>query len=233
MNCLTPMRFRTAICGPDRSAPPALDHQNTLWGVLRDAGEPLSIADIIRRSALDPAIVTRWLRKWRLAGLVVPVGRQALLKLNGFAMRLAEPPVDLPSKPLNERFQPSSPRQRIWTAIRVLKEFELPTLLMAAEVKVKLALKYLGDLVRAGYLERIDVRGAPHRKYRFVFDTGPHHPAVSRIVIDGRPYSRVVDHNNGAQVHLELGARGRPPLGKACSGSVAPTSASPFFDRKD
>jgi hypothetical protein len=230
MNCISTMPFRTAVCGPDRSAPPARAPQDILWTVLRHAGEPLSIADLVRRSALDPVIATRWLRKWRQAGLLVPVGRQALLKLNGFAMRLAEPPADLPSKPLSQRFQPSSPRQRIWTAIRVLKVFELPALMMAAEATIKMALNYLGDLVRAGYLERIDVRGAPHRKYRIVLDTGPHHPSVSRVVIEGRPYTRVIDNNNSAQVHLALGPRGRPPGG---TRAAAPASASPFFDRKD
>lgn len=228
MNCLTPIPHRTAVCDADHSAQSVRDPQNTLWTLLRNAGEPLSIADIIRRSALEPAIVTRWLRKWRVAGLIVPVGRQALLKMNGFAMRLSEPPVDLPSKPLGQRFQPSSPRQRIWTAVRVLQVFELPMLLLTAETSMSTALSYLGDLVRAGYLERIDVRGAPHRKYRVVLDTGPHHPAVSRVRLDDRPYTRIVDHNNGAQLHLALGARGRPPVSK-----TQPASASPFFDRKD
>jgi hypothetical protein len=228
MNCLTPIAYRTAICGSDHSAQPVRDPENKLWTLLRDAGEPLSIADIIRRSAIEPTIVTRWLRKWRVAGLIVPVGRQALLKMNGFAMRLSEPPVDLPSKPLGRRFEPSSPRQRIWTAVRVLQVFELPMLLITAETTMNTALNYLGDLVRAGYLERIDVRGAPHRKYRIALDTGPLHPAVSRVVLDNRPYTRVVDHNNGAQVHMALGPRGRPPVGK-----TQPASASPFFDRKD
>lgn len=221
MNFITP-RWLNA---PRQPAP-----QNYLWSHLRHAGEPLSIADLVQRTDIDPVIVTRWLRKWRKAGLIDQVGRQALLKMNGFAMRLPEPPVDLPSKPLARNFQPSSTRQRIWTAVRVLKVFELPMLLITAEACMGTALRYLGELVRAGYLERIDVRGAAHRKYRLVLDTGPHHPATSRVVLDDQPYTRVIDHNNGAQLHLALGRRGRsaPPAHKN-----RPAPASPFFDRKD
>ncbi len=204
--------------------------RDVLWSLLRVAADPMSIGDIVRRSGFDPVVVTRWLRKWRSSGLLVHVGRQCEISMNGFARRYEIAPEDVPIKPLGQRFTPANMRQRIWTAVRVLKVFELPMLVLAAETNTYSALKYLGELVRAGYLERIDPPGAPHRKYRIVLDTGPHHPSVSRVVIDGRPYTRIIDHNNSAQLHLALGPRGRPPGG---TRPAACASASPFFDRKD
>ena len=193
--------------------------ENCLWSHLRHAGEPLSISDLVRRSGIDPVVVTRWLRRWRDAGLVVAVGRQCLLQLNGIAMRHPTPPANVAAKKLDHRFTPASMRQRIWTAIRVLKVFDLPMLLIAAESAKGNTMQYLNQLVRAGFLERIDQPGDEHRKYRIILDTGPHHPSVTRVVIDDRPYNRLVDPNSGAQVHLPLEARTR--AGRA-----------PFFDRE-
>lgn len=213
---MKPMTFVTPRL-PDAPRPPA--PENCIWSHLRHAGEPLSISDIVRRTDLDPIIVTRWLRRWKDAGLVVPVGRQCLLQLNGIAMRYVTPPANVPAKKLHHRFTPASMRQRIWTAVRVLRVFDLPMLLIAAESTKRKTMQYLNELVRAGYLERIDQPGDEHRKYRVILDTGPHHPSVTRVVINGEAFHRLLDSNSGAQIHLPAEASKRAPT-------------TPFFDQE-
>lgn len=212
---MKPMHFVTPrwLNAPRVPAP-----ENCIWSHLRHAGEPLSISDIVRRTDVEPVIVTHWLRRWKDAGLVTHVGRQSLLKLNGFAMRYVTPPADVALKKLPQRFTPSSMRQRIWTAIRVLKVFDLPMLLIAAEAGMSATLKYLAQLVRGGYVERIDQPGDEHRRYRVILDTGPHHPSVTRVVIDGRPFHRLIDSNTAAQIHWPTDARRAPGI--------------PFFDQE-
>lgn len=210
MNFITPRALTAAH-------PPA--PENCIWSHLRHAGEPLSISDIVRRTGADPVVVTRWLRRWKDAGLVVAVGRQCLLKLSEIAMRHITPPANVAVRKLDHRFTPASMRQRIWTAIRVLKVFDLPMLLIAAESAKSNTMEYLNNLVRAGFLERIDQPGDEHRKYRIILDTGPHHPSITRVVIENRPYNRLIDPNSGAQVHLPLEARAR-------------AARAPFFDRE-
>ena len=221
MNFITPR-----LLNPERKPDP----EACLWSHLRHAGEPLSIADLVRRTDIDPIIATRWLRKWRAAGLIEQVGRQRLLQINGYAMRHKQPPADIAVQKLDRRFTPATMRQRIWTAIRVLKVFELPMLLISAEATLLPTLDYLGLLVRAGFLERIDAPGAAHRKYRIVLDTGPQHPTVNRVTIDDAPYTRVIDHNTGAQLHLAVGARRHR---QASPRQKRPAPEFPFFDRKD
>ncbi|WP_446653089.1 hypothetical protein [Blastomonas sp.] len=222
MTCIFPIRLDSAAT--------EIAARDVLWSILRTCADPISIGEVIRTSGFSPVIVTRCLRKWRKSGLIEQVGRQRHIRLHSIARRYASPPEDVRINPLGQRFTPANLRQRIWTAVRVLKVFEMPMLVMAAETNTITALKYINELVRGGYLERIDPPGARHRKYRIVLNTGPHHPSVNRVVIDGRPYTRIVDHNTSAQIHLALGPRGRPS-GSARLSKAAP--ASPFFDRKD
>lgn len=102
--------------------------------------------------------------------------------------------------------------------IRVLKVFDLPMLLIAAEASEKSTVAYLAQLVRAGFLERLDQPGEPHRRYRIVLDTGPHHPSIGRATVNGQPHTRLLDHNSGAELHMPIEARRKP--------------VAPFFDQE-
>lgn len=209
MNFITPR-----LLNPQRAPDPAA----CLWSHLRYAAEPLSITDLVRRTDIDVAIVARQLRAWKKDGLIVSVERTGLFKMAKIAAAQDAPPTIRDAKKLPVRFTPRSMRQRIWTAIRVLKTFDLPMLLIAAEATEKTTVAYLAQLVRAGFLERLDQPGEPHRRYRIVLDTGPHHPSTGRATINGQPHTRLLDHNSGAELHMPIAARRKP--------------VAPFFDQE-
>lgn len=211
MNFITPRWLN-----PPRAAVP----ENCVWSHLRHAEGPLSITDLFRRTDIDVAVITRLLRRWRDAGLVSSIEKTGLFNMTAIARSHQDPPTDVPEKKLPLRFTPRSMRQRIWTAIRVLKQFDLPMLLISAEATEKSTVAYLNQLVRAGFLERVDHPGDAHRRYRIVLDTGPNHPSVGRVAIDGAPHTRLLDHNCGAQLHIPIQSHRKSP-------------ATPFFDPED
>ncbi len=61
-------------------------------------------------------------------------------------------PGQLPAKRPAYRQRRINARQRIWIAANVLKAFDLPYLLMAADVRRKTALPVLRALVKSGHL---------------------------------------------------------------------------------
>lgn len=209
MNFITPR-----LLNPQR----APDPEACLWSHLRYAAEPLSITDLVRRTDIDVETVARQLRAWKKDGLIVSIERTGLFQMAKIAAAQDAPPTMRAAKKLPKRFTPRSMRQRIWTAIRVLKVFDLPMLLIAAEATEKSTVAYLAQLVRAGFLERLDQQGEPHRRYRIVLDTGPHHPSTGRASINGQPHTRLLDHNSGAELHMPIEARRKPVV--------------PFFDQE-
>lgn len=91
-----------------------------------------------------------------------------------------------------------SQRQRIWTAIRVLKRFDLPALQMASESTYGSLTNYVNWLHRAGYLHR-ENRAVPAQGklavYRLVRPSGRQAPKVDNRRRDGT--TTVTDRNTG------------------------------------
>lgn len=99
-----------------------------------------------------------------------------------------------------------SQRQRIWSAIRVLKTFDIATLTMASQTSYGTATMYVSCLTRAGYL-RHTTRAVPSRgiqaAYRLVRPSGRQSPVVdSRRDAEG--FGRVTDPNTGKTYRIAV-----------------------------
>lgn len=77
---------------------------------------------------------------------------------------------------------PSAARERMWRAMRILRQFRMGELLQVAEVpRRKAAEKYVQDLMRADYLRIAErARGCDGNVYRLIRNTGPFAPRVGR-----------------------------------------------------
>ena len=78
---------------------------------------------------------------------------------------------------------PSVTRQRMWNSIRVLRKFDIPDVMMAAEVKRNTVSRFFVELSKAGYIRKIHPRGAKQGD-RSVFilcrNTGPIAPIARK-----------------------------------------------------
>jgi hypothetical protein len=77
---------------------------------------------------------------------------------------------------------PSAARERMWRAMRILRQFRMGELLQVAEVpRRKAAERFVQDLSRAGYLRVTEAaRGCDGNVYALIRNTGPFAPRVGR-----------------------------------------------------
>jgi hypothetical protein len=77
---------------------------------------------------------------------------------------------------------PSVARERMWRAMRILRQFQMRELIQVAEIaRVKAAERYVADLTRAGYLRVAEhARGCKGSVYVLIRNTGPFAPRVGR-----------------------------------------------------
>jgi hypothetical protein len=77
---------------------------------------------------------------------------------------------------------PSAARERMWRAMRILRQFRMRELVQVAEVpRRKAAERYLQDLTRAGYLRVAEnTLGCNGKLYMLIRNTGPFAPRVGR-----------------------------------------------------
>ena len=76
---------------------------------------------------------------------------------------------------------PSEARERMWRAMRVLRQFRMRELLQVAEVPRKAAEKYLRGLTRANYLRVTEhARGCDGNLHTLIRNTGPFAPRIGR-----------------------------------------------------
>lgn len=181
------------------------------WVELRFARTPLSIADILfavrRRCEVKVRTVIDAVDGWTRAGLVERIGSPASYSMAFDARRLADPPAPpapavRPPRSIPQR----SPRQRLWTAMRVLKRFDLVTITMSADVSERCALDFLRTMTRASYLRSIDLPGQT-RGTTWVQGArpwGPLPPTVRHLRVAGGTVLRVTDRNDGFTIDLPL-----------------------------
>ncbi|WP_343526929.1 hypothetical protein [Sphingomonas sp.] len=176
-----------------------------LWQALQSASTPRSIAELQAECRVDYDAVHAALSRWQKRGAVVRhPGKPLRFALAPDAQTDAPP--SGPTEDGQARMRQRTARQRIWTAMRVLKTFDVPTLRMAAEATDRAVETYLNALRRAGYV-RIQAPGSTASgriaTYRLHHNTGPHCPTTRRP--GGASRVILIDHNSGRTVDISPG----------------------------
>ncbi|KQM23141.1 hypothetical protein ASE73_02640 [Sphingomonas sp. Leaf24] len=162
-----------------------------VWAALIRAAVPLSAPDLQRCTGLALCAIHKRLAAWRDAGLLTETPERP----HRYAM--TDLAIDAPCAPITTNdnrvlFRPRTTRDRIWAAMRVLKTFDMPTLLIVAEVEQTYLRSYFNALLRAGYVETVP--SAATQRYRLLLNTGPKAPSL----VNQRGGGRIVrDRNTG------------------------------------
>jgi hypothetical protein len=169
--------------------------ETAAWIALRFARAPVSLPELAR-AAGDAAAVFRALDRWRAHGLVDQVQPKPETYLMAEHAKSRRDPPPQPRRLRSVKMR--SARQRMWSAARVLKAFDIVQICMAASVGRNTAQAYLSVLKRAGFLERVPTHRHEKTRWKLVRPTGPLHPTIRRE--QGRP--AVVDRNTGERFFL-------------------------------
>jgi len=182
------------------------------WVELRFSLRPLDLSEIAlgaatpgeRRGSLNA--VLRALDHWTAAGLIhrMKTGKEQYLMTDD-ARKLRQPPAAA-TRPIRKEVR--SGRARMWTAIRVLKSFDLVELCSAAECARNSAAAYMRMLERGGYVTRISARGELPR-WRLIRHSGPKNPGVVRDPLNRNHIVALVDRNTGER-HPLANRHGQP-----------------------
>lgn len=178
-----------------------LDPERATWTYLRFAQAPLRLSDIILANdagspRLTLADTIRLLDRWRGAGLIDRIEKPESYIMHAQARTFRDPPAvgETAREP-----KPRSTRQRIWSVVRIMKNFDLVEICIAASIEKSAARRVLNQLTRAGYLTRTDRAGDDQPRWRLTRPSGPRHPSVEYC---GRTVVALVDRNNGQRFPL-------------------------------
>lgn len=204
----------TAYHTPPRMAAP----DRALWVGLRFAPAPVELFDlampVIRSIGASLADLNRLLDGWVAGGWVAVTARPRRYTLKPEFIKMAEPPVP-PAKPRRWRKPRLTQRQRIWSAMKVLRSFDLPTLVIAAQTRPTTAADLCRIFERAGWLRRQGDRWSVNSAKRW----GPQVPTILRLRVGEANVIRVSNPADG--VFIDLPVEPRPRRDRA-----------PFFEGK-
>lgn len=176
--------------------PPPKSPSVRLWRVLRLAAQAHSLGELFDAAEIEPALFFSLIENWTAQGALLTQHQPLRFMMTEAARSRVHPPraLEARTKCTVPKF---SGRQRLWAAMRVLKEFDLPTLCMAAEVGEKGAREFLGGLLRFRYLtiRKSNPDGPP--VYKLARNTGPRHPVIRRRNEGSRSIIELDDRNNG------------------------------------
>lgn len=179
------------------------------WAAMRRIGRAVTLEELIAASGCADRPLYCRLRRWSRSGWVRRIDAQPQrFALSADAPDIAEPPKVSIDGGVREKRR--SARERLWSAMRVLKRFDLPMLMMTAEAKRRSCEDFINLLLRAGYVRRLDapmVKTGPGNlgfartwsNYQLVRNTGPKAPMITNP--RGGP-RQLVDANNGKSVEL-------------------------------
>lgn len=190
-----------------------------LWQILRSASAPRTIAELQAECPVSYDSLHATLKRWQRRGAIVRHPGKPLRFGLAPTIRSDTPP-DGRSEEARTRMRQRSARQRIWTAMRVLKTFDAPTLRMAANATERGVATYLNQLQRGGYI-RVVERGSSNTGrlsvYRLQRNSGPNCPTTRRP--RGATTTILADNNNGRTVDISPSATSlRKPSTKALAG---------------
>lgn len=204
-----PLRFAVAAGGERGPLPPRARDAgtaqerstgDTLWRALCASPAPVTVMDLRARTGGDRTVILRQLNRWVAKGLVTRFESEPdRFAMTDTADRTPQPPQVNASGIAHPRLRTA--REKLWSAMRVLREFDLPTLTMTSGASRRSAEELINVLHRAGHLRQL-VRGNPTTgvwsTYRLVRNSGPRAPLVRhRLAADGRRQRELVDGNTG------------------------------------
>lgn len=183
--------------------PPPKSPSVRLWRVLRLATQAHSLGELFDAAEIEPALFFSLIENWTAQGALLTQLQPLRFMMTEAARSRVHPPraLEARTKCTVPKF---SGRQRLWAAMRVLKEFDLPTLCMAAEVGEKGAREFLGGLLRFDYLTTRKVAPDAPTVYKLARNTGPKHPIIRRRNEGSRSVVELDDRNNGQSLHHEI-----------------------------
>ncbi|HEU4958982.1 MAG TPA: hypothetical protein VFT56_01125 [Sphingomonas sp.] len=199
------------------------DVQAPLWRALQQADRPVTIAELHVAAGVHPGSIDFRLNAWRRAGLVGRIeGRPHRYYMEAATDRHPSPPMIARGGRVVAR-KPAA-YERIWTAIRVLKRFDLPSLSIAAGAGRRTTLNYVGLLQRVGYV-RLDRLGNPRTgevsRYSLARDTGRTAPRETILTVDGEPRRELVDRNTGERHDVSRGTPSRRRAYRQAAPAIA------------
>jgi hypothetical protein len=210
-----PPRYEISAKGRDLDAAPTTGSLSAdAWQALRRLDRPVTHEELVAASGCADRPLYCRLRRWCRSGWIRKIEAQPKrFALSADAPDIAEPPKVSIGGEVRERRR--SARERLWAAMRVLKRFDLPMLMMTAEAKRRSCEDFINLLSRAGYVRRVDMpvarAGAGNldvartwSTYVLVRNTGPKAPTITNP--RGGP-RQLVDGNNGASVPVGRGVR--------------------------
>lgn len=179
-----------------------------VWGVLLTTPEPISFPELYRKVHGTRKAARTSLDRLVHAGLVERSGEIGIFKfrLTEQTDRTPMPPVLTAAGEVRRREPPIY--QRIWSAIRVLKTFDLPLLQITTSAKKSTVQGYMGALQRAGYVRMSEMGNSKRGEFstfKLVRNTGPKAPFERRRVVDGATTNLLIDPNSGAEHNIKLG----------------------------
>jgi|GEM_PF-2175902 len=190
------------------------DPAEALWSELRVARGAIEGAYLLARAIehCEGAFPSRGetfrhfdalLDDWIARGLVTAAGHPFRYLLSRDYLALRSPPP--PPAPRAIPFPKPTQRQRLWSAMKVLRNFDLPTLMMAAEAPRAATLEMLRILERAGWLRRSASGWTTAAARRW----GSVAPTYGRHIGPDGPVTRIVEPASGAIIDLPILSRSR------------------------
>lgn len=178
--------------------------QAPLWRALLAASGPTSIEELHTTTHADPISIQKRLAYWQRAGLVVrhdgKPPRYAMADAAAGASA-SKPPIVSAAGKVKARTIPAY--ERLWRAMRVLKSFDAPQLMLAAATSQSATAGYISRLLHAGYLRAVvrgDQRTGKLSVYRLTRSYGPAAPAVRKLA--GGTRVELYDPNTRTSVAL-------------------------------
>lgn len=189
--------------------PPRLtDPARALWVGLRFARAPIDLFDLAMPiiKAADASLVDliRLLDRWVAGGWVRATKRPRQFALKPEFIMMAEPP-ELAAPTRRWRAPRTTQRQRIWHSMRVLRRFDFPTLVIAAQAKPTTVADLLRIFERGGWLRRDGDRW----HFLSTKPAGYQVPTIARRWTDSGPVIRVSNPADGSVLDLPVQPRAR------------------------
>lgn len=154
--------------------------------------ETFSLAELIEQTPLNNGAAYEVLQRWIGWGHVRCVKenvRGSHVALRSSAFQVVDPLVTpifgsgnrSSTVRRKKRFKRKSSQQKMWNTMKISRHFKAIDLSITAEVGIKSASRYIGLLIRAGYIQQMDrgvIKPVLERNYLLIRDTGRLSPMV-------------------------------------------------------
>lgn len=202
----------------DRSLDPAFrgdwNRRPRSWAAMRAIGRPFTASDIHSITGVPLGVTARLLIGWCKRGHLQQQPRGTSYTMTEKARQRTSPPqLKVKGSPSVKR---RSGRQRMWSAMRVLRVFDLPTLMIAAGASASSARTYVEELRKAEYIGVAGSTIGGRTRFRLVRNSGVFHPVICRRLQGSVTVVELFDRNDNSVTHTRTiyprSLRGKAPL---------------------